>query len=237
MAGPNWFAAVGSNWWAAERALSAIAPHFVVEHPTDSGAIAKALDTALGRKPETVQESGDPTGILGDHPQFTARYDIAVAPHATLETTSATARFRDDLLELWVASQAPERLRQSVARALEMVPRKVIVYPMAAGGSFDARYDYRGAVEAAQIARKMQRPVQLVWSRWQESLAGLPRAPTAAQVSARADTSGGIAAWRMVAAMPATVREFGRRLFEGLGPAQAAQVQDLSLIHISSPMV
>lgn len=224
--GPNWFAAVARDWWAAERALSAIAPHFVVEHPADSAAIAAALDQALSGKPETIHEAGDPDAILGDHPQFSARYDLGPALHATPETASATARFRDGVLEIWVATQAPERLRQSVARALEMVPRKVILYPMAAGGSFDARYDYRVAVEAAQIARAVEAPVQLVWSRWQENLAGLPRAPMSVQVSARADTSGGIAAWRMTAAMPATVREFGRRLFEGLGPAQAAQIQN-----------
>lgn len=225
--GPGWLAAVGHNGWAAEQALSAIAPRFVVRHPVDSGAIAAALDKALRTGPrESIESRGDAGEALGEHPQFTARYDIAPALHATLETASATARLRDGLAEVWVACQAPERTRQAVAKALNMLPRKVILYPMAAGGSFDARYDIRVAVEVALIAQAAGKPVQLVWSRWQEHVAGMPRAPLAAQLAARADTSGGLAAWRARVAMPATCREFGRRMFEGVGPSKAARAQD-----------
>jgi len=225
VAGENWLAALASDWWAAERALSAIAPRFVVHHPIESQQIEAALDRgAKGKEAHRIVELGDPDGILGEHPQFSARYDIAPALHATLET--AIAQPRGGRMEIWVATQAPERLRVAVARALGMAPRHILLYPMAAGGSFDARFDTRHATEAALIAREAGKPVQLTWSRWQEHVAGMPRAPLASVVSARADTAGGLAAWRVKAAMPATAREFGRRLFGQQRPNIAAQVQD-----------
>jgi len=227
VSGSNWLAAVATDWWAAERALSAIAPHFVVHYPVESAGIEAALDKAVkGARAYRIVEKGDPDGILGEKPQFSARYDIAPALHGTLETASATARLRDGRMEIWAATQAPERLRQLVARGVNIAPHKVILYPMAAGGSFDARFDFRCAVEAAQIAQEIKKPVQLVWSRWQENLAGMHRAPVATQVSARVNTAGGLAAWRAKVAMPATAREFGRRLFAGQAPAKGTRIQD-----------
>ena len=229
--GPRWVAAVASDWWAAERALTAIAPGFVVEKPLESAQITKALDEALGRAmkgedTERMVAVGDPDGVLGDHPQFSARYDIAPAVHATLETATATARLRDGLVEVWAAVQAPERTRLAIARELAVPAHKVVLYPVSAGGSFDARYDSRFAIEAATLAQTVGKPVQLMWSRWQEHVAGLPRAPLAAHVHARADTAGRVAAWRNRIAMPATMREFGLRMLSGASTSKAARMQD-----------
>lgn len=225
--GPGWLAAVGSDWWAAERALAAIAPRFAVRHPADSADIAAALGRALDHGPHhAIATTGDAAGVLGEHPPLAATYSAAPALHATPETASATVRLRDGRAEIWMATQTPERLRQAVARALNIVPRKVILYPMAAGGSFDARYDIRVGVEAALIAQDVGRPVQLSWSRWQEHVAGMPRAPMIARMAARADGAGALIAWRARVAMPATCREFGRRMFEGVSPTKAARIQD-----------
>ena len=59
------------------------------------------------------------------------------------------------------------------------------LYPVPAGGSFDARLDTPHAVEAAIIAREVGKPVQLTWSRWQEAVRDLPRAPAQAALAAR----------------------------------------------------
>lgn len=225
--GPRWVAAVATDWWAAEQALARIAPGFAVDKPLESAGIAKALERALkGDEAHRMVAQGDADGILGEHPQFSARYDIAPALHATLETATATARLRDGMVEVWAAVQTPERTRLAIARELAVPAHKVMLYPVAAGGSFDARYDARFAIEAAAIAQAVGKPVQLIWSRWQEHLAGLPRAPLAAHVEARADTAGHIAAWRAKIAMPATMREFGLRMLTAASPNKAAKMQD-----------
>ncbi|RVU07018.1 xanthine dehydrogenase family protein molybdopterin-binding subunit [Novosphingobium umbonatum] len=226
VAGPDWLAALASDGWAAERALQAVAPRFVLRAPVESESLQLALDKALaGDQRHSHGAKGDAAGALGDRPQFTARYDLSPALHLPLETASAVARVAQNRAEIWVAAQAPESVRQAVAKALDLNDDQVVLYPMAAGGSFDARYDGRIAVAAALAAKAVGKPVSMVSSSWAEQVAAIPRAPMAVQLSARADTSGGIAAWKMACAMPATMRELGLRLFSGDSPRRAADGQ------------
>ena len=174
--GKDWLAAVASDWWAAERALAAIAPTFRSEKRADSTRIDAQLEHALLHgDAETIYESGDSDDIPHKPYALALRYDAAPALHATLETASATARLSGDKLELWLASQAPEAARRAAATAADVSERNTVLYPMPAGGSFDRRLEHDHAIEVAAIARAVGKPVQLTWSRWQEHLAGWPR--------------------------------------------------------------
>ena len=214
--GKRWLAAVARDWWAAERALAAMEPQWRVRRRADSTRIEAALDRGLHRGEATrLFEAGDPDTALTGNYALALRYDVAPALHATLETASATARLTDGRLELWVATQAPEAARRAAARAVGLKPRDVVLYPVPAGGSFDRRLENDHAVEAAVIAKTTGRPVQLTWSRWQEHLAGWPRAPVSAVLAARIASDDSLVGLKTRIAVPATNREFGRRLFGG----------------------
>ena len=229
VAGKDWLAAVASNWWAAEQALRRIAPRFTARGKPDSAGIAQALEAALrGGTADRITTVGDPDALLAGKLDLIARYTVAPALHASLETATVTARIEHGRCEMWLASQAPQAARQAVARALDLALAAVTLYPLPAGGSFDARLEHDHAVEAALIARAVRRPVQLVWSRWQEHLATRPRAPAAAQLSARTASDGALAALGIKVAMPATAREFGARLFGGHSAFEALGWQDES---------
>lgn len=223
--GPDWLAAVARDWWSAERAISLIAPNFVAQHKPDSAVLERLLGDGLRTADASIiAEQGDAAMLRApfDHARL---YRIAPALHAPLETASATARVSDDKVELWVASQAPQATRKAVAKALGRSTADVVLYPVPAGGSFDARLDTPHAVEAAIIARELGKPVQLTWSRWQESVRDLPRAPAQAALAARTAPDGSLAALKVRVAMPGTTPEFGARLFDGADPfaARAAQ--------------
>jgi isoquinoline 1-oxidoreductase beta subunit len=212
--GPDWLAAIAGNWWAAEQALRAVATHFEVSRFADSAKIAEVLDKALRHGKETrLREVGDPDELLEKNFDLVVRYEVAPALHGTVETTSATAHFADGKLELWMGCQAPQSAREVAAHALGIDVRDVVLYAMPAGGSFDRRLEIGHAAEAALIARHAGKPVQVTWSRWQEHVAGWPRTPVAALMGARTDVEGRLAGWRARIAVPATAKEFGKRLF------------------------
>ncbi|MET0251960.1 MAG: molybdopterin cofactor-binding domain-containing protein [Novosphingobium sp.] len=218
----RWLAAAAADGWAADRALVAMKPRFRVSRPAESTAIAAALDRALDRdEAMRLAETGGPDAQLAEQTSFSARYEVAPALHATLETTTATARFGEGRLELWLASQAPGEARRHAARALGLGDDAVTLYPTQAGGSFDRRLEHEVAAEVALIARALDRPVQLAYARRQEALRDWPRPPAAAILSARIVPDGGIVAWRTRIAVPATAREFGRRLFDDAAPHAA----------------
>lgn len=212
--GRRWLAAAAQTWWAAEQALDAMGPLFSVDDVADSDAMEAQLDNAVRRKAATrISERGEPDLALENF-NLALRYGVSPALHATNETATATARISDGKLELWLASQAPERARQAAARAIGISAADVVLYPMPAGGSFDRRLEDDHAIEAAVIAKQLGRPVQLVWSRWQEHLASHPRPPVAALLSAKITSSGQIEAFRAKLACPPAAREFGSRLFD-----------------------
>lgn len=229
----RWLAAVATTWFAADKALRAMEPRFDADGPiADSDRILVALDTALAKgDAKRLMAEGDPDALL-EGPRLPAthlqaRYDVETALHAPLETASATARFADGRLELWLATQAPEQARRAAARAAALAPDDVIVYPLHAGGSFDARLDVRIAAEVTTIARIIGKPVQLTWSRWQESLAGIPRTPVSARLdSALSPDKALVLGWRARLALPATARESAARLLDGRGIGDAMAVQD-----------
>jgi len=212
--GKRWLAAVAETWWAAEQALDAMAPRFRVESLANTERIDEMLDHSVRREqPQRVAERGEGDSRM-DKPTLALRYDVMPAVHGTIETASATARLANGRLELWIASQAPEMARQAAAKALGLGLTDVILYPMPAGGSFDRRLEHDHAIEAALIARETGRPVQLVWSRWQEQLVLRPRPPVAAVLSAKVGPESVIDTFRARLAMPPSAFEFGRRLFD-----------------------
>nr|WP_062788040.1 molybdopterin cofactor-binding domain-containing protein [Novosphingobium capsulatum] len=224
----GWLAAIGVTWHAADRAVAAMEPRFRPRGPVaDSNAIDAVLDQGLAKgKPVRLWGQGDPTALL-EKPSLSARYDIEVALHAPLEPATCTARLEHGRLELWLATQAPEPARREGARAAGLSEAGVVVYPMAAGGSFDARLDARIAGEAAALARATGKPVQLTWSRWQESLAGLPRAPVAALLEAgMSPDKQQLLGWRSRIATPASMRETAARVLDGEGAQSARRWQD-----------
>src|SRR5690606_6193160 len=181
--------------------------------PATSARIDETLDRAARKgEPQRIALRG--AGDEGmTRPDLALRYNVMPAAHGTIETASATARLRDGRLELWAASQAPERARVAAAEALGLPLADVVFYPMPAGGSFDRRLEHDHVVETALIAREIGRPVQLTWTRWQEHLMLRPRPPVAAILAARIGQEGRIEALRARLAMPPAALEFGRRLF------------------------
>lgn len=213
----RWLAVAATTWWAAEEALKAMQPQFKVAYPVDSDEIAARLDTFLtGGDSFRIAESG--FGAEGmERIDFARRYEVEPAIAAPLETASATARFRNGQLELWMAAQAPEQARKAAGKAIGLAVEDVILYPMPSGGSYDARLEHDHAIEIALIAREVGAPVQLTWSRRDEIVRSRPRAPAfmlmGAQLAAPVGgAAGAIDALRVRIACPSSTLEFGERL-------------------------
>ena len=188
--GGEWLAAVGTNWWAANRALDAMSPIFETRGALpDSAEMDAALESGDGAR--RFIERGDAGDEAFDALRVTTqRYTAAPALHAPVETRTATAHFRDGKLELWMAAQAPVAAIRAAAGALDIPVGAVTHYQTLSGGSFGRDLDTVIAGQAARIAAHMKRPVQLVWSRAQETINGHVRPASSATLSAATDRTG-----------------------------------------------
>ena len=221
--GKRWLAVAATTWWSANRALEAMDPQFKTSFPVNSDDISGRLNTMVEGGPSfRIAETGFGEEGMG-RVDFARRYEVDPAMAAPLETATATARLRDGRLELWMASQAPEQARSAAAKAIGLNPEDVALYPMPAGGSFDARLEHDHAIEIALIARELDRPVQLSWPRREEMIRARPRAPAYMLLGAQLAQggSGQIDAMRVRVACPSSTLEFGNRLFGNLTSAAA----------------
>ncbi|MDB5687572.1 MAG: aldehyde oxidase [Rhizorhabdus sp.] len=225
---PHWIAVVGTNWWAADRGLKALATEFETRLPRpDTLSIRKALRGALGRgDAKQIVDKGDVAAALSGAGVIDATYSVPMLPHAPMETLTATARFTGDRLEIWVPTQSAPFARAAVAAAIGIDEHRITLYPTLVGGGFGRKVEVDAAVEAALIARQMRRPVQLVWSRSEDIQHSRFRPPVLARLRGKIGAGAAIAGWHATIAAPATTAEMLARLQgkpkEEFGPESAA---------------
>ncbi len=225
---PSWLGVAATNWWAANRALGAMAPQFSVPAglgPSES--IERPLAAALaGGEAREIVSAGDHEAQLAADDVIRADYAVDPAPGVPMETATATVRIVGDLMEVWTATQAPGLARAAAARATGFAEERITVHPMPGGGGYGRRFETEAVVQAAVMALKLGRPVQLVWPRIQEIKNDRMRPPALARLAARFGNGATIAAWGARIVVPRTIGPLLDRLQGGslIGWAGAADV-------------
>src|SRR5690606_22293233 len=118
-------------------------PVFTLAGPAlDDAAIDQALNAAFeGDAGARFFSRGDLAPVFDGARIVRADYSVAPALHLALEPMAATARVREDDVEVWLPTQAPVLARQAIARALGVSEASVTIYPLFAGGSFGIKME------------------------------------------------------------------------------------------------
>jgi isoquinoline 1-oxidoreductase subunit beta len=220
----GWVAAVAENWWAADRALDAMKPRFKIPSEViNSDSIEAALTAALDGEGVRLSSAGDLAAAFRGARVVSAEYRVGLALHAAIEPMTCTAAFRQGRLSIWLPTQAPGLARAAAARAVGLSEAQVTVHPMMAGGSFGAKLEHRVAEQAAVLAKRIGRPVQLTWSRAEDFRHDAYRPAAAGRMTARINQRGQVSGWLAKIAAPATGRELAARLLGG-DPVAAASL-------------
>ena len=209
---PDWIAVAATNWWAAAKALDALNPRYEVpEGQPSSASISAALAAALETGGDRVFAKGELPTQGGGVSALRARYEVPPAPSAPIEPLTATARLTGDRLELWAPTQAPGLARAAAARATGFSEDRVTLYPTLVGGGYGRKLETRAIEQAAVIAVRLERPVQVIWPRIQEIQRDTLRPPAAAEMVAWVG-GGRIQGWHARIAAPDASAETARRL-------------------------
>ncbi len=162
-------AIVADSTWAALSARKKLKVTWADSPVAQQGWGAFATQAAsMARQPGTTvsRKEGDVTRALASASQrIEAWYAYPFIAHAALEPLNCTASFKEGVLQLWTASQAPAWARDHVSKGLEVPAGQVRLHIVRGGGSFGRRLSSDYVVEAAAIAMRSPVPVQLVWSR------------------------------------------------------------------------
>jgi isoquinoline 1-oxidoreductase beta subunit len=130
-----------------------------------SAAQAKARELAKADGPNSIVNNGDVAAAFASDQTIDGFYEYAFVSHAQLEPQNTTAWWHDDRMEIWAPTQFPQTAQTQAAELLSLAPDAVTVHTLRSGGGFGRRAINDVVVEAAAIARRIDRPVKLTWTR------------------------------------------------------------------------
>ena len=126
-----------------------------------------------------------------------AYYEYPFASHANMEPQNTTGWWHDGVIELWSPTQQPNRGLTLVQSALGNLPDdKVVIHQTRAGGGFGRRLMNDYMVEAAVIAKRVNAPVKVQWTREDDFIHDFFRPAGYHQFKAAIDKNGRLDAWR-----------------------------------------
>lgn len=200
---PSGIGVVADSYWTVQRAKQALnvrwkageGATYSSRQATEEFAAAARIPAATG---VTLFEVGSGTATPAPGTRtLTAEYATDHVYHGQLEPMNAVASVSADGLsvELWLPTQVQTACTAAVAGALKIAPEKVLIHTTLIGGGFGRRLEVDYAVEAALLSSAVRKPVQVIWSREEDVLAGRYRPLTLQRIEAKVLPDGSIDHW------------------------------------------
>src|SRR6185369_6819935 len=96
---------------------------------------------------------------------YEAEYYTPHLAHATMQPPAAVAEFKNGKVTVWAATQNPQSVQDTVAKAVGIAKQDVICHVTLLGGGFGRKSKADYVAEAALLSKKVGKPVQVTWSR------------------------------------------------------------------------
>src|SRR5258708_29267887 len=160
-------AVVGDHMWAAKKGLEALVVDWD-EGPNarlSSNDIWRDLRAASEKDGVVAKSEGDIAKGLATGERFDASYELPFLAHATMEPLNATVHVKPDSCEIWTGTQIIARVQSEAAKAAGLPVEKVTGYDHMIGGGFGRRLEPDMVVAAVRVARQVDGPVKVVWTR------------------------------------------------------------------------
>jgi isoquinoline 1-oxidoreductase subunit beta len=190
-------AVVGDHMWAAKKGLDALViswdegPHAQLS----SAAIWAELRAASKKDGVVAKSVGDVGKGLSQGERFEAEYELPFLAHAPMEPMNCTVRLTPEACEVWTGTQVMTRVQQAAAKAAGLPVDKVTVHNHLLGGGFGRRLEADMVDSAVRIAKKVDTPIKVVWTREEDIRHDVYR-PVYRDVISASLAGGKIVAWK-----------------------------------------
>ena len=200
-------AVVATNTWAAMKGRTALVLDW------DPGAnVVYSSDTYRGTLLESVSKPGRvernqgdvDAALAGAAKVIEATYYTAMLSHAQFEPPATVAWLKPDgTAEMWCATQGPQAARTLAAEVFGIDKEKLTLHMTLVGGAFGRKGLPDFSPEAAHVARRVEGPVCVQWTREDDMRHGYYHPPAAQHLKAGVDANGKVTAWLHRSSYPA----------------------------------
>ncbi len=199
MSWANGVAVVADSSWAAIKGREAL------EIEWDEGEnaslnqneIVAALEERAAEPGVITRDDGDfERTRSGADLEITSDYIAPYLSHSPLETMNCTADVRSDGCEIWAPCQFPNIARTLAERITGMPSGQVQVHISLLGGGFGRRIYADFVGEAVLISKASGAPIQLLWSRADDTRHGFYRPLSHHRMTGTLRSDGSVIGWR-----------------------------------------
>lgn len=216
-------AVVASSWWQARQAAQALP---VTWQPGEDAGLSSAammagLRRALDEERGYVYHETGAQQVEDAVRSVRAEYRAPFLAHAALEPVNCTAQVARGKVRLWASTQVPSVAVDCAARVAGVAREDVEIDVMLLGGGFGRRLEIDMVAQAVAIAKALDgQPVQLIWTREQDTMHDVYRPAALARFAAQLDEGGNILAWDNKSASGAIGHQYFERSLglPGVGP-------------------
>jgi isoquinoline 1-oxidoreductase beta subunit len=224
-------AVVADHMGAAKKGLAALViewddgPHAKL----DTDDILHDLEQATQNPGAVAQNVGDVAKAMASGvTKVEAIYQVPFLAHATMEPMNCTVHVRKDGCEVWVGNQVLARAQAAAAKTAGLPLDKVIVHNHLIGGGFGRRLEIDGVIRAVEIAKHVDGPVKVIWTREEDIQHDMYRPYFFDRISAGLDEKGMPVAWNHRFAGSSIIARWAPPLFNnGLDPDTTEGAIDL----------
>jgi CO/xanthine dehydrogenase Mo-binding subunit len=215
-------AVVADHMWAAKQGLAALAIRWD-DGPNANVTIAdvvKGLDEASQKPGVVARKEGDaPSAFRRATRKVEAIYQAPFLAHAAMEPLSCTVHVRKDACEVWTGSQVQGRAQATAAEVTGLPLEKVVLHNYFLGGGFGRRLEHDYVTQAVRIAKQVEGPVKIVWTREEDVQHDVYRPYYYDRIAAGLDARGKPVAWTHRIVGPSIIARWAPPAFkDGLDP-------------------
>lgn len=198
-------AVVANSYWAALKARKLLKIEWEMpEQLLDSGAILGLCHQEIIKdEAAVVIRSGDaPKAFAAANQTLDLVYETPFAAHAAMEPQNVVVEITDQGCELWIGNQFPEDVKKEAATFLGLDPTQVQVHMAFMGGGFGRKSQTDVAMEALAVAKAVNKPVKLIWTREDDIRQSAMRPPTVNRLKGALDERGKLVSLEHTVAAP-----------------------------------
>ena len=192
-------AVVAEKYWQAKRAAAAVEIEWGSSRADglDTDEVATKAAEAARKEGSVQSEAGDIDDALADPDVrvVEAEYSAPFLAHSAMEPQNCTAHVRDGEVEIWAPTQGQTVCQEVAARIADVDREDVTVHTTLLGGGFGRRVAPDFVFEAVSVSKAVGRPVQVIWSREDDTRGGYYRPINHNAVRAGLDEDGMPVAW------------------------------------------
>ncbi len=202
---------IANNTWAAFKGKEAL--EIVWDNGNNKGynsdAYAKMITDNVHKKGKEIRNDGNVHKAFKNAAHIVeSTYNLPHLVHAPMEVPNATAIIKDGKCEVWAPTQDPQTARKEIADYLEIDEENVIVNITFLGGGFGRKSKPDFMVEAVAVAKAINAPVQVIWTREDDIQHSYYHAVSAQYMKASLDDNGNVTGWLHRVAYPSITSTF-----------------------------